>query len=312
MNASRLRRACWNNSLTEHRTQQARENLARLTGLPRTRSTRQDRSSASPSRPSESSWQINNTAAQSSNDQRALSSRAPYLDDLESAKIEFSCGGKTHSQLTFWYRGTSRAAGQDLLLFVDDELYDVYGETPNWSWVESSLVVPTGTHDYRWEATTDKAGRPPFWIDSIRCIDTPIATNNNGRFDLDDGFVPPELEGNWQINNTAAQSVSDSNAFGARAPYLDDGESASIEFDCGGKPHAQLTFWYRGTGQAAGQDLRFFVDDELYETYGETPNWSWQTKVVNHGGGGSHRYRWEATTDTVGRPPFWLDSFRCE
>jgi len=68
----------------------------------------------------------------------------------------------------------------------------------------------------------------------------PSETNESGRFDLDDGFVPPELTSSWQINNTAAQSKNAMLGLSARAPYLDDLESATIDFSCGDKPHSQF------------------------------------------------------------------------
>jgi hypothetical protein len=68
--------------------------------------------------PATGTWVTDNSAAQAG----TLSSHPPILGPNSTASMSFSCGGKSHSQLTFWYRGAP-AAGQTLGFFVDGTLY---------------------------------------------------------------------------------------------------------------------------------------------------------------------------------------------
>lgn len=85
--------------------------------------------------------------------------------------LSFNCGGKTHSKLTFWYQGYAPTAGQSLNLYVDNALYQTYGQTAYNGFTQVDLTVASGTHTYKWEATTAQsvAGQPPYWLDSIVC-----------------------------------------------------------------------------------------------------------------------------------------------
>lgn len=80
----------------------------------------------------------------------------------------FGCGAKAHTQLSFWYRGAI-AAGQALTLYVDDVLYQTYGNSSNYAWQQIQVTVASGAHVYRWDAAVTTAGQPGFWLDNIQC-----------------------------------------------------------------------------------------------------------------------------------------------
>ena len=264
-------------------------------------------------------WSFNNSSGQDPSGMLSLSTQPPLLGELETASLSFSCGGKPHTLLTFWRQGAPGAAG--LRFYVDDELYETYGSTSdngvNSPWVQVAIAVPEEKHDYRWEVTADKAGRPAFHLDSFRCVDNPpelSGTDSIVPVDFDDGFVPPEVSGEWSFNNSSGQDPSGMLSLSTQPPLLGEFETASLSFSCGGKPHSNFTFWRQGAPGASG--LRFYVDDDLYDTYGSTSNNGvnapWVQVPTITLARGEHKYRWEVTADSAGRPPFHLDTFRCE
>jgi hypothetical protein len=259
-------------------------------------------------------WQVDNSQAQAGT--RAI--HPPLEGDSGTADMTISCGGAAHSELSFWYNGLNPASDQQLNFYVDDVRYATYGNTYNWSydaitWNHVDIVVPTGPHQYRWQATTGAAGQPPYWVDSIQCIDTPVVASANGALDFEEHFVPPELGGDFRIDDSLAQA----GAFAAHPPILAAGDIASAYFSCGCRSHQELTFYYNGLNPSADQHLNFYVDDALYATYGNTYNWSFDAitwaKVDVLLPPGSHHYRWDVTTSTTtGQPPYWIDTIVCQ
>jgi hypothetical protein len=259
-------------------------------------------------------WQIDNSSHQGG----AMSAHPPALAGGSTASMAFSCGDKPHSQLSFYYQGIGPTAGQTLKFYVDDTLYQTYAGTPNgvggWPFYNVTLTVPTGKHKYRWDATTNVGAQPPYWIDSITCANNPEASNTTGQFGFEEGFVPPELPpaamSPWQIDNSSHQA----GALAIHPPVLSAGVSSSASFTCGGKEHSQLSFYYQGIAPTAGQTLKFYVDDVLYQTFAGTPNgvggWPYYNVTLTVPTG-THKYRWDAVSNTGGQPPYWLDSITC-
>jgi hypothetical protein len=245
------------------------------------------------------------------------------MDANSTKSLDFACGGKVHSQLSFAYRGLAPAIGQTLKFYVDDVLYQTYGQSYGNGFVGIALTVPTGTHEYRWEASTAPTvpGQPPYWIDAIKCVNVPVKANTSGAFNFEEGFVPPELGnnssgapttplelGDWAIDNSSPQEGT----YSIHPPLMEANATASLDFACGGKPHSQLSFVYRGLAPAAGQTLKFYVDDVLYQTYGQSYGNGF-VGVALTVPTGAHRYRWDASTaPTVpGQPPYWIDAIQC-
>ena len=263
------------------------------------------------------SWIYNNGSYQSGDETVSISAQAPLLDDLGKSSLEFACGDAEHTALTFFYWGDRPAEGQVLRLFLDERLYAVYGSTYSSGaprWTEVSIAVPQGTHSYRWEVETDQAGRPPYRLDSVRCLNIAPKLSSSPRINFDAGFIPPEITGDWDVANGAAESSNELRAHSASAPILDTQGIATLEFDCAGQEHSKLTFFYWGDRPAEGQELRFYVDDELHNTFASTyssgaPRWTEIAVALERG---LHRYRWEASTAAAGHPPFRLDTFTCE
>lgn len=265
-------------------------------------------------------WEVDNSQAQGGSTQ---SIHPPQEGDGGLADMSMSCGGSSHSELSFWYMGLLPTSDQQLNFYVDDVLYTTYGNTYNIdfdaiTWVNVQVIVPTGPHQYRWEATAGAGGQPPYWVDTIACIDTPAVANTTEVFDFDEGFVPLEFGGNFRIDNSDSQAGQyQTGMFAAHPPILTSGQTASMYFSCGCRSHSKLTFYYNGVLPAADQQLNFYVDDSLYATYGNTynidfdaPTW---TNVAIAVPNGTHQYRWDVTTATTdGEPPYWLDAIQCQ
>jgi len=240
----------------------------------------------------------------------------PTLPDLGKSSLTYSCGDKSHSQLTFYYLAINPTASQQLKFYVDGTLYRTFGASTDGSgyynrWQPVALTVPSGKHTYRWDATTDLTGQPPYWVDTMRCINNPVTPNVNGRFEFEEGFVPPEVTGTFVIDNSAPQA----GGYSAHPPLLPDVGKASLTFSCGDKSHSQLTFYYLALNPTASQQLKFYVDGTLYRTFGASTDGSgyynrWQPVALTVPSG-KHTYRWDATTDLAGQPPYWIDTMRC-
>ncbi|HWA75382.1 MAG TPA: hypothetical protein VG937_23755 [Polyangiaceae bacterium] len=256
-------------------------------------------------------WEIDNSSKQAG----TYAIHPPVLAAGDTASLNFSCGGKPHSKMGFYYQGINATAGQTLKFYVDNKLYQTYGATPNgvggFYFPQVALTVPTGMHSYRWDVTTNVAGRPPYFLDLITCENVPITTITNGDFGLEAGFVPKELGGPWEIDNSSKQAGT----YAIHPPVLGAGDTASLSFSCGDQVHSKIGFYYQGINPTSGQTLKFFVDDKLYETYGSTPNGVggyYYPQVALTVPTGKHTYRWDVTTNIAGRPPYFIDSITCE
>jgi len=96
------------------------------------------------------------------------------LADASKTSLNFSCGDKSHSQFSFYFLAVNPSANQFLKFYVDGVLYKTYQSSTDGSgnynrWQPVSITETAGTHSYRWEASTDLAGQPPFWVDTMRC-----------------------------------------------------------------------------------------------------------------------------------------------
>ena len=226
-------------------------------------------------------------------------------------EMAIKCGGNSHSELSFWVAGINPTAAQQLKLYVDDVLYTTFGKTNDCchNFNKVDMVVPTGTHRYRFVASTDVAGQSPYWIDSIQCSQTPTALNTSGSYNFEEGFVAPELTGNFQIDNGLPQA----GIFAAHPPLSDAPQKSVLNFSCGCKANAGISFWYALVNPPAGQDLKFFVDNQLYATYSKTNDCchNFDNKVIDLPSG-HHDYRWEISTTAAGQPPLWIDSIKCQ
>ena len=253
----------------------------------------------------------------------SLSIHPPPLPDNGRATLSFSCGDRPSSQLTFMLRGFNPTAGQTLTLYVDGKLYRTLGGTPDGAWVNVTLdpagdtPTSTRTHVYRWEAVTDRAGQPPYWIDALACEDHPPRPNTGGTWSFGEGHYPVELTAD--PDGVAAAFVVDNEANDTPAgplaihpPLLPSRGRAALNFSCGGKPHRRLTFDYRGYLPAPEQVLHVYVDGALHASYGGTTDGSWVGVTIQHATTAVHAYRWETPTAAAGQPPYFLDDLRCE
>jgi hypothetical protein len=252
-------------------------------------------------------WSVDNSMAQAG----SLAIHPGTQMAGTSSEMSITCGDTPHSEMSFYYDGYKPTAGQHLQFYVDDVLYDTYGNTENYGpvWAKVSVVVPTGMHKYRWDATTDTAAQPPFWIDTIECHDNPVVPNTDGHVDFEEGFVPPELGGDFRVDNSLPQAGS----YSARPLSMNGGTTESMYFSCGCRSSGGISFDYTGYKPTAGQHLAFYVDDVLKQTYGNTENYGpvWVNAMYILPSG-VHHYRWDFSTDVTGQPPFWIDTIACQ
>jgi hypothetical protein len=253
-------------------------------------------------------WAVDNSLAQAGT--RAIH---PPLHDVGGGtdEMDIACGDSSHSELSFFYTGYKPTAGQTLKFYVDDVLYDTYGNTEYFGviWRKVDLVVSAGKHHYRWVSSTDTASAAPYWVDGLVCRNNPVVANTTGQFYFEEGFVPPEVGGSFRIDNSLPQAGT----FSTRSQALKANQTASMSFSCGCTAHSELSFYYTGYKPTAGQTLKFYVDDVLNHTYGNTEYfgviWNKVDVVLPQG---MHHYRWDVATDVDGQPPYWIDAIKCQ
>jgi von Willebrand factor type D domain/Lamin Tail Domain len=259
-------------------------------------------------------WQIDNSGPHDGQ----FSAHPPLLPGgagAESSEMDFSCADKQHSQLTFWWFGNP-AAGESLNFYVDGALNRTLGSSFVFGlgvvWQQISIVVPTGQHSYRWQEVATAGGAPGFLVDSIACANTPVQANTSGSFGFEEKFVPPEVTGTWQIDNSGPHDGQ----FSAHPPLLTGGagtQSADMLLSCGDSAHAQMTFWYYGN-PPAGESLNVYVDGVLNRTLGSSFVFGegviWQQQVVPVAAG-LHTYRWQEVATAGGAAGFYVDSINC-
>lgn len=86
------------------------------------------------------------------------------------AYLEFSCGGKPHSKLSFQYATKHLSTGWRLKFFVDDQLKETLAES--YGSFDERIIQngdPSRAPRYKWVAETDVNARPEVWIDDIKC-----------------------------------------------------------------------------------------------------------------------------------------------
>jgi hypothetical protein len=259
-------------------------------------------------------WQVDNSQHHMGED----AAHAKPLTAAGTSSMQIDCGSKSHSELSFWYLG-SPAMGETLNFYVDDALYQTYGSTySSWgaggfNWENVMLLLPNGTHTYRWEEVATSGGAPGFYLDTVSCTSTRPTGNQTDTWDFEGGFIPTEITGTFEIDNSRAQAGS----FGAH-PSLMGANGATLEFSCGGKSHSSLSFYYMGYPMA-GESLEFYVDDTLYQTYGSTySSWgaggyTWQNESIKVSSG-AHSYRWVETAPDGGiaAPAYTIDTISCK
>jgi hypothetical protein len=236
-----------------------------------------------------------------------------HLPSRGTSRMDFDCGEKAHTWLTFWYLAQSPAEGQALTFFIDDEPRLVVNADTARSAVyrRASFVVERGRHRYRLEANVDAPGQPPFWVDDIRCVDLDPQPSQDGTFDFEAGFVPPEMWGDFVIDDSKASSPQHA----AHAPNRTEAGLWSMSLDCGAFSTRTLSFRYLAAPRSSTDVFRLYADERLAQTLPSTVDdagVAWWRELTLPVPEGRHSYRWDANTSQGGPAPFWIDDVRCE
>jgi hypothetical protein len=147
----------------------------------------------------------------------------------------------------------------------------------------------------------------------VTCSLRQTAANTSGTWDFEEGFVPPELTGTFEIDNVRAQAGTYS-----AHPSLAGASGATLGFSCGDKSHSSLSFYYMGY-PSEGESLELYEDGSLYDTYGTTySSWgaggyNW-TKVSIIVSSGTHTYQWVENPGDAGpaASAYSIDTISCQ
>lgn len=269
-------------------------------------------------------WQVDNTAGTISG-MRAV--HPPTLKAGQSAAMIFDCNGKSHTQFAF---SLQQIVGQEtnccaalptsaigLELWVDDVLRETFGNFGKIGGGSFLIDVSDAQHTYKFVASTQQDIDPPFLLDNFICREDAPSPSPDGRVDFDRRFVPPETTG-WFVDNTRGALAGEA---AIHPPAMHAGDNREMRFDCGAKPHSQLTFALQ---QLVGQEtnccaalptstvgLDLLVDGTLRKTFGAFGKVGGGTFTITVEPA-SHVYTFTARTLQDVTPPFVLDTFVCE
>ena len=241
-------------------------------------------------------WEITN----GDNQAGGSAVRAPIVPANQSAFFEFRCGGRSHTEFSFYWVGSFD-------LYVDGRLFETMPFRNPTGWTQRSVVLPSGTHTYRFEVSTTETARPFAAVDTFRCRNVTEEPNapNDEFWEFDDGFVPTEIAGLdgtppvWELTNGDNQT----GGYAIRAPIVPANQSASFEFSCGSRTHTEFSFYWVGS-------FNLYVDGRLFETmpFRNPTGWTRRRIVVPQG---THTYRFEVSSTQTQRVFAAVDTFSC-
>ncbi len=221
--------------------------------------------------------------------------------------FSFDSGNEDHTQLAFALYGHGPDASGFLELRVDGNLWARRAPT-HWAngWGHFMLDVARGPHEYTFTVKTpDGDSPPPFSLDTLRCMDVPPTSAENGVVDLDDGFVPIEIEGAWVVDNLS--SVHEGECAVHPPPML-SGDTSAMQLSCSG---TQLAFRLQGAGPDSDAKLEISIDDAPRSVIGQRHWANGYGEYLFNVPSGGHVYRFEAQANNDSGPPFVLDTFAC-
>lgn len=194
-----------------------------------------------------------------------------------------------HTKLTFWYFGSAT-----LDLYIDDVYWASYDASAAQTWLKAEVLVPAGTHTYRWEHEQSAAGWADIYLDDISVDYVTPESEGSGSFGFEGEYVSQDFTG-WHVVNWRSHSGEHA----LRPSYVNSPAVIATEVVIN-ETHSQLSFWLSGH-----DPVRLYVDGNLQGVYGaNSDGWVERRVAVSLG---SHTYRWEAETTGAGRPDVYLD-----
>jgi hypothetical protein len=250
-------------------------------------------------------WQVDNEKVHDG----SFAAHPPDLPDDGHATLTLDCGGVDHTLLNFWY-SSEPAAGQKLEFFVDGRLYEELPPTQYGYYTLRQIAVPVGPHEYSWEASVAAGGQPKFYLDDVRCFEFE-QLDPSGRTDFDDGFVPLEVTGSWDVDSFKPHGDSDpgEQELAARPPLLDDFGGAWMTVSCPHEDATLLGFSY-AAGLAPGQELFLELNGKRYDPLPST-QYEYYTPFWLVTKPGAHSLTFNFSTDAGGLPHVWVDTVTC-
>jgi hypothetical protein len=236
---------------------------------------------------------------------------APSLVAGGSASTTYTCGGATHTQLSFyWYPDDANnySAAQ---LSVDFQVDGAHYRTlagDGGGWRQVVVDVPQGSHAYKFVVSSQVATQNAFLFDTFVCANTTPTAAVNGHVDFDEGFVPLELSNNgFLVDNYLGVQAGQA---AMHAPSLVAGGSASTTVNC--TSSSQLSFyWYPddANNYAANQlSVDLEIDGSHYATLaGDGGGWRQMTLSQV----GTHAYTFVVSSQVATQNAFLFDTFVC-
>lgn len=225
----------------------------------------------------------------------------PVLEPGDEPVMHFDCGGREHTRLSF----VTHLAVEEGELEVCDGKTSRGKLGVGYNWTLQLLDVPAGKHNYTFipRSRATKTIAEPFVMDTFTCTDNEIEAGHNGLITADGGFVPPELTGDWFVDNLRGAHEGEA---AAHPPVLSGLGEATLEIDCG-ESTAGLSFVaHRVTEQG---ELELFDGDESRGVVDLGYNWTKKTYQTETG-----KYRLVASNPGTKQlsESFVVDTIQCD
>lgn len=225
----------------------------------------------------------------------------PIVAPGDEPSMTFDCAAAEHTQLTFMVH---RARENTELELFDGEVSRGLVEV-GYGWAQQIINVDRGPHEYKFVVRNlgTTVIPEPYVLDTFACNDVEPAAGHNGLVTADDQAIPPELTGQWFVDNMRGVHQGEA---AVHPPVIEGHAEKELLLDCG-KLSSGLSFVAHRTTENA--ELEIFDGDDSRDMISVGYGWEARTYDMKTG-----KYRFVARNKTAApiREPYVLDTFKCE
>jgi hypothetical protein len=276
-------------------------------------------------------WSVVTSAA----NHGAYSAKAGSIGSSQTTYLETTFNASTAGTIAFASKVSSEANYDKLNFYIDGTLQNSWSGTLNWS--RKSYAVTAGQHIFRWTYSKDSSGASgsdTAWLDDICLPQGNVVTtstsssststssssssststttsiictsSNSDTFETGGlGAYPWTTGGNapWSVDNGTGVS----GAHAVRAGAITDSQSTDLQIAVDSAAAGTVSFYYKVSSESGCDELRFYMDGTLKNTWSGAVTWAQIGYPVT---AGQHTFRWSYSKDgsvSQGSDTAWLD-----
>ncbi len=233
----------------------------------------------------------------------SFSAESPGMNDNEGASLELAYACEA-GVVSFWVEVDSEESSDELMFYIDDELQGAWSGAM--AYTSTTYEVTAGMHTFKWEYLKDSSGSngsDKAWIDDILFPpEIPYVLEDFETGDLTKFDWVTSGDDDWAVTGDNPYNGS----FSAESPVLNDNENASLDlaYAC---EAGEISFWVEVDSEAGGDELLFYIDDELQGTWSGSMAYTSTAYEVT---AGIHTFSWEYLKDSsgsIGSDSAWID-----